>query len=248
MVTAMQRTATQWLIRLVLLSSLTLFALWLGSSCHCILPAARVEPQDLGGSHPRHLLVRYADDSRERMLLRFVDPLDSSALAKGQSFELAPPFLKWEGADKPVTEVGKAEWTTAQGGIINCGRQHVSHEDIQVSQNSRHVTLKGKKLPVYGNTVVGLGVSPDRQKIAIVSALGRPGWSVMPFLAQSPAEGPYCHQVFSLANGQEVGKAITITESTAKHGVTSCWTEENRHVVYWDEYARTMWVVKVGGH
>lgn len=69
----------------------------------------------------------------------------------------------------------------------------------------------------------------------------------MPFLGQAPAEGPYCHQAFSLANGQEIGKAITIAESTASRSLFSYWTEENRHVIYWDDFARTIWVVKVSG-
>lgn len=102
------------------------------------------------------------------MLLRFVDPLDSSALAKGQSFELAPPFLKWEGVDKPVTEVGVAEWTTAQGGIINCARQiGLSHGDIQVSQSSRHVTLIGKSYRCMERPLSGLAFHPIAKRLLL---------------------------------------------------------------------------------
>ena len=139
-----------------------------------------------------------------------------------------------------LTAVAGEEWQRALGAVAQCNEQ-LPKADLLITQEHKLVS-GGKEIPAAGQTVLSIAESPSGRWMAVLSASGKAGTSVIPFAAGGGASGRYYHQPLSLSDMSWIGKPVDVP--TKNDNLIPCWSADEQFVVYHQTNFNYLSVVK----
>ena len=130
-----------------------------------------------------------------------------------------------------VTAVTDEEWQRARGTVAQCGQQFLKTEAMRVTQEHK-LLAGGREIQAAGQTVLDAVESPSGRWVAVLSATGRAGTSVLPFSAGGGAAGQHYHQLLSLPDLIWKGKPARVPTPQDFESLIPCWSADEQFVLY----------------
>jgi hypothetical protein len=139
-------------------------------------------------------------------------------------------------ADKQLRSVNVDTWNNAAGEVIDCNRQ-VEKEPwrIRIDRETNRLLVDGKEVNgINGKVHLRYQFTSKGDKFAVLSANGRKTSSLLPFLGEGGASGTHHSQVFSYPGLVPTGSAVELPFTTERINFRSCWSSDERFIVYSD--------------
>lgn len=130
-----------------------------------------------------------------------------------------------------VTAVTDEEWQRARGTVAQCGRQFLKMEGMLVTHEQK-LLAGGREIQAAGQTVLNAIESPSGRYVAVLSATGRAGTSVVPFSSGGVAAGQHYHQLLSLPDLTWTGKPARVPTRQDFETLLPCWSADEQFVLY----------------
>ena len=174
-------------------------------------------------------------------------PNDGGLLIK---HDTKKPFVRrYNRSPKNVEVVPPEMWDKSKTPIARCGEQFAPDTKLlQINtQTKQLMDENGGVIPTEGETVLNLTVSPQNNRVAVLSASGTAGgdYSVVPFGSGSGASGQYWLQVYSLKTRRFESFPVRIPTREKFTSLTACWSSDEKFVVYTEVTYRFLTVVEV---
>ena len=137
-------------------------------------------------------------------------------------------------ADKQLRFVDVGAWNNAEGEIVDCNFQGVK-EPWGIKIYGGRLSINGKEVDgIIGKVHLYYRYTSKGDKFAVLSANGKKAFSLMPFLGGGGASGTHYSQVFSYPGLVPIGSAVELPFTTEKITFGSCWSSDERFIVYSD--------------
>jgi hypothetical protein len=186
------------------------------------------------------LYMRYESDAHDTLLLKHLTTSEHRDLiysAAGhppqRPSETNPrPVYRFTPTAKSLTQAEEGAWQRASGTVIDCGLPSIPRSPFRVDYRTDALKYGGAVVPTRGRAVQSVEDSPDGRWAAVLSVDGTRFPTLMPFLGRGRVEGIRYHQVFSVANGTQVGETVALPFDSTFDTFGACWAPDSRYVVY----------------
>lgn len=150
---------------------------------------------------------------------------------------------------KNVEVVPPEMWDKSNAPIARCSEQFAPDTKFLKINPKTKQLMDGKDniIPTEGNTILNLTISPQNNRVAVLSASGTAGgdYSVIPFGSGSGASGQYWLQVYSLKTRQFESSPVRIPTQEKFTSLHACWSSDEKFVIYAEVTYRFFVVVEV---
>lgn len=176
-----------------------------------------------------------------------VSQKDSSLLIKHDTKQ--PSVRRYDPKQKTLEVVPTEMWDKSTAPVARCGEQFPPDTALLRfdSKSKQLIGEKGEIIPTKGKTVLNLTASPQKNRVAVVSASGTAGgdYSVIPFGSGSGASGQYSMQIYSLKKRQLENYLFEIPTKEKFTSLTACWSADEKFVIYSEVRYQFIVVVEV---
>ena len=211
------------------------------------LPGADVPDFDTPAwGEPGGLLLREETEGSEVLLLRHLTSIEQT------EWDYQAPITNRRGAViyRYVPGAGRLEalsldaWDNATGEVCDCVTdQGFISQPWRHDHKTRALLFKGKQVPLRGH-LLQTTVSPGGDLVAVQSARGFGGVSVMPFMGGGGTHGPHYHQVFKSSDAKPVGKSAVLPFRSGSQ--RPCFSLDGRYVVDTNMYFNHLSIIDTG--
>lgn len=161
---------------------------------------------------------------------------ESALLIKHETKE---PFVRrYDPRSKTISVVSPETWDATNAPIARCEEQFAPDTRLlAVNPETKRLTdERGDVVPTKGENILNLVWSPQKKRVAVLSAGGAAGseYSILPFGSGSGASGQYWHQVYSLETRKMESSAIRIPTKQGFTSLRACWSADGAFVVYYE--------------
>ena len=108
--------------------------------------------------------------------------------------------------------------------------------------------FKGAPATIAGQTALHVILSPDKERVAVLSAEGPWKRSFVPHItggAGGSASGARHHEVLRRTDGTRQGAVIRLAYKAGAPPFGGCWSPDGRFVVYVDDGNSLVWIIPV---
>ena len=172
---------------------------------------------------------------------------DSGLLIKHDTKQ--PSVRRYDPNRKTLEVVPPDAWDKSTAPIAHCVEQYPPDTELLRfdPKTKRLIGERGEIIPTKGENVLNLTASPEKKRVAVLSATGTAGgdYSVTPFGSGSGASGQYWMQVYSLKKRQLENYLFQIPTKEKFTSLTACWSADERFVVYSEVKYQFIVVVEV---
>ncbi len=152
-------------------------------------------------------------------------------------------------AEKRAEPAPGDAWTAAGGAICDCraARMTPLPAGYVFDATAATLTRNGSALTTAGPTVLEALLSPNGDRIAVLSAEGKWRGSVQPALGRRGPDGPYFIEILAVDSGQRALPPLRFPGrlSPDTRPWQGCWTAKQDRLVYTDLTHQNLWLVPV---
>lgn len=175
----------------------------------------------LVGGYPGGISLRITSDNNENLLLKHNNK---------------DTVYRYDSAIKQLQLVNAETWANATSEIIDCNSQ-VGKEPwrIRIDRKTNKLFVNNSEVKnIKGPIHLRYQFSSRSDKLAVLSASGKKSSSLMPLLGEGGASGIHYNQVFSFPELVPIGSAVELPFTTEKVAFSSCWSSDDKFIVYRD--------------
>ncbi len=166
----------------------------------------------------------------DQLMLRRVAPGAGALLLKHTR---GTTVYRYDPTARTLTPVGDEEWRRALGAVAECGQQFAPPPQVlALDPKSDKLLAGGRVVPTAGRLALKVIASPSGKWVAVLSADGSKGSSLMPFTGGGGASGQHYHQVVSLPGGTPANGTVRVPLRQRYDLLTPCWSADEAFVVY----------------
>jgi hypothetical protein len=150
-------------------------------------------------------------------------------------------------ADNRLRSVRVDDWNNASGEVVDCNRQvQKGSVRIRIDRETNKLIVNEKVVNgIRGNVHLRYQFTSEGDRFAILSAGGTRASSLLPFLGQGGASGTHYNQIFSYPGLAPIGPTVELPFTTERVTFRSCWSADERFIVYSDAIDSQLSVVIV---
>jgi hypothetical protein len=156
-------------------------------------------------------------------------------------------IYRYDPRAKQFSLVDSENWSNASGEIVDCNTQ-VGKEPwrINIDRETNKLMVDDKEVKgVRGQVHLRYQFNSRSDKIAVLSASGRKSSSLLPFLGEGGASGIHYNQIFSFPEMSSIHSMVGLPFTTEKINYRSCWSADEKYIVYSDALDSQLSVVTV---
>ena len=186
----------------------------------------------LVGGYPGGISLRITSDNNENLLL------------KHNNKDIV---YRYDPATKQLQLVNVETWANSTGEIIDCNSQ-VGKEPwrIRIDRETNKLLVDNIEMKnIKGSIHLRYQFASRSDKLAVLSASGKKSSSLMPFLGEGGASGIHYSQVFSFPELVPIGSSVELPFTTEKVAFSSCWSANEKFIVYFDALNSKLAIVAV---
>lgn len=178
----------------------------------------------------------------EQVMLRRETPNGGALLLKHSKRDT--PY-RYEIRSRALVPIAEQEWQMATGPVAECGKQFApAPQVVDIDRASNKLVSPEGSLPAAGRTPLRLTQAPNGKKVAVLSAEGNLGSSVVPFSGGSGASGQHYLQIMSLPKVATLGKPSRIPHKRDYDSLIPCWSADEQFVVIYSSQFNYLSIVE----
>jgi len=194
------------------------------------------------------LYLRRESDDPNVLLLRHFNSKEDIYFRRGKSppeqeVKEPKPVYRFNARTNNLEPVAPTAWAAATGAVVDCFDGHQAGAIRGI--DSKTLSLNDQRVPTAGTVVLDWALSPDKQRLAILSADGPWHESMIPFIGGGYAEGMRYHEVFRRSDGAREGMALKLAGTDEKELYFDCWSADGRYLIWADSYFARLWIIEV---
>jgi hypothetical protein len=152
---------------------------------------------------------------------------------------------QYEIRSRTLVPISEQDWQGATGPVAECGKQFApAPQVLDIDRASNKLVSPEGSLPTTGRIPLRLTKSPSGKKVAVLSADGNLGSSVVPFSGGSGASGQHYLQIMSLPKVVALGQPSHIPHKRDYDSLIPCWSADEQFVVIYSSLFNYLSIVE----
>lgn len=178
----------------------------------------------------------------EQIMLRREAPSAGALLLKHSKRDA---LYRYESRSPALVPIAEREWQRATGQVAECGKQFApAPQVLDIDKASNKLVSPEGPLPTAGRTPLRLTKSPSGKQVAVLSAAGNLGSSVVPFSGGSGASGQHYLQIMSLPKVVALGQPSHIPHKRDYDSLIPCWSADEQFVLIYSSLFNYLSIVE----